>query len=553
MVQTRRLFWNIAVILVNTIRHYWLSPTDANSATHACYEQLAVLLKTCDQISVRIINDQLVINGNNVEDDPTTIGPFVNHLISAGIDNFTIHAGVTPDEFQKFITLATSQPDQIKSEGGFVAMLEKNQVKGITSKKMIFREIADEEVVVSKKDMEAAARGGPAADKTGGGNILAFLKGHVDESKEQADETARQIASDPERMAELILQAAEIRQREGDGAIGETLADFVVGCIKRAYKGVRKSDIFQTQKGKKKIAKDLIILEEAILKRMREMTQGAWNEEDLEAISKATEEITDEVKIDAVTDEYMTKVTAIDEVEEKILEEIRKGGVIAESRIQQKLFEKGLSLGGWQELVIKSGPGGTGGPGQGGGSSGGTGGGGADGIGPGHIIDAIEHLDHLLDHMEKQFEETKEPPPQGEGTKMIEILENVSKDIRQLTQGTSTKIAELVESLKTDSPAVTAAEAMAAQAGKPITTTRQGLLEAISRILVEINEPLDLIKTSLDMMNSKVFAGNVEMQTNVLRVMGENAEIIKALIGDLRMISGGGKQAEHTPDHRPCP
>lgn len=527
MSQAGRFAVSMAIILNNCLKHYWLSQADAKAAVSECFGLLSGILETCEQIAIRIINRVFMINGNVVEAKSRTMQMFVDHLLGLEIDNFTLTQGISREDFVKLLEIFEARPTEIKQFGGFRALLEKFEIKNVQTKKMIYREVAEEETVVSKNDLEKSERArGHVEEVTG--SIVAFLKGDVSVKDENVAKRVQETASDPARMAELILQAAEIRQKSADVEKGENLVDFVVGCLRRTYEGMTQDSSFKTQKGKKKITRDLILLEEEVLNRMREMSAD-WDEEDLSAISAATEEMTDEVKIDALADEYMTKFSATQASEQKILNFIKSEGVESggESKLQKKLADRGLSISGWRELVVKSeaAQGAGGGPGPGG------------GFGPGHIVEAIAHLDTLLDNMEKEFAKSDKPAQEDNAQKLLDVLRDVSREIKALTMGTDRKIQNLIENLRADDEIVGIAEKEAQAAGKDFLLTRKQMLDIIAEIVREITEPLELIKSSLDMVNSKVLGGNAELQSSVVRLATDNALIIKMLLDNMKRIS----------------
>jgi hypothetical protein len=517
-----RLIDNISVILKNSIFHYWLSPSDATSAINECYKGLEALLKTCEQMTVRVVNGILMINGQTVETKSSEMQTFIDHLTSLKIDNFSISEGATKEEFAALFEIFCSQPFEMAQLGGFQAVLEKFQLKHVDTKKLIFREIDEEETVVLKTDLggRGEGKGGGGSEGSVGG-ILAFLKGDIPASDEKVAQAVKELASDPEKMAGLILQAAEI-QKAASVEGGETLVDFVIGCLRRTYEGASKNPDYATQKGKKKLSKDLILVEEQLLKRMREMSAPDWDEEDLEAITETADDLTEEIKIDALADEYMAKVSATEAIENNILDIIKsESGSAGQTAIEKKLMDRGLGVSGWQGLMIKSGVS----KGEGGGFM------------PGSVLQAIEHLDTLLDTMEKEFAKNGEPPAESEAQKVLNILEDVSKQIRHLSVKTGMKIQELVEGLKSDADAAMAIEKQAREGGKILALTRHQAFETVAEILREISEPIELIESAINMLNSQIFEDNLEQKANVMRIVSENTELVKALVEKLRAIA----------------
>ena len=265
------------------------------------------------------------------------------------------------------------------------------------------------------------------------------------------------------------------------------------------------------------------MLEEAILKRMREMKDAQVSEADMDAIASATEDITDEIKIDALTDEYAGRVESFRESQDKLMKFIRAEGPGSSgaSVIQKKLAERGISLPGWQEFVVKGGDkGGAGGPGS--------------GFSNAHIIEAISHLDTLLDNMEKEFSKMSKTQQDENARKMWNILEDVNREIQKLAEHTDVKINILADVVQTNVQAVGQPDKGGGEAG----LTRKQILDSIAEILRDVAEPLELIRTSLDLMTSRAFGSNAEIQANVVRLAMDNTDLTKNLLEKLRSISG---------------
>lgn len=522
MSQAVKLLQEIAVIVNNTLKHYWFSQRDAESDMTDCFKSLTALLAGCPQVTVRIVGGSPTINGNNIELKDSILDYFIAHLVDIGIDNFYIVEGVTNAEFIKFCDIVSASRDEIRQLGGFGAVLDKFELKKIRTKKLIVREIADAEVVLSKTEYERITSGEGKGEGSYG-EILAFLKGDLSVKDENLAAKIKETASDSERMAELILQAADVKQK-ADLEGGETLSDFIVGSLRRTYEEIAKDPAMKTQSGRKKAVRNFIMLEEAILKRMREIKDEQVSEADLDAIASAADDITDEIKIDALTDEYAGKVEAFRESQDKLMKFIRTAGPgsAGASVIQKKLSERGISLPGWQEFVVKSSNegGGSGGPGS--------------GFSNAHIIEAISHLDTLLDNMEKEFSKMSKAQQDENARKMWNILEDVNREVQKLVAHTDIKISNLVDVVSVNDGAVSKTDK---SDGAP-NLTRKQLLDSIAEIICDVVEPLELIRTSLELVSSKAFGSNAEIQSNVVHLAMDNADLMKNLLEKLRFISG---------------
>lgn len=523
----------MATILNNALHNYWLSSADYRQAVSDCFDIVNRILKGCSEISFRVANKTLAINGKPLERKTPRIQMFINHLESLEVYNCSLMSGITFDDFMKLVEIIGARPEEIKQLGGFPDLIAKFEIQHVKAKKTLLKEVAESEIVVSKEELEkgaGAAAGGAGEERVG--SILAFLKGEMSLGDKTAVKNFNETASDPAAMADLILRAAEVRQKSANVEGGETLVDFVVGCLRRTYEGMTQDPAFKTKSGKKKITKNLLLLEKEIVDKMREMA-GEWDDEALSKIAAVAEEMTDELKMDAMADEYVSKHKAIEESEERLLKFMNAPGKadIAESSLREKLLDKGLSLGDWRELVIKSGSG----------LGGGAGAGGYPGTGAEIVSETIGRLDMLLDRMEKQFAEGDKEAAQANADKLVKILVDLTLRVRNMANATKRDIRELIDNIKSDQEAVESAEQEAEKAGKSFRLKRTQMLAAFAKILEDVAEPVSLIQSALDMLDSRALGGLGEVQAAALRVAAENTATARVLIQDLARICPGSE------------
>lgn len=533
MAEAGRLLAAMATIINNTLHNYWLSKSDARVASDGAYKLLAGILKNCDTIAFRMMDGALIINGVTLESMTREIKTFVEQLSQLDIDNFTILRGATEDEFSNLLEIMAANRGELNALGGFAGLLADLELTHVQTKKMIYKEISEGQVVIYEDDI---GKGGTGGDDDGErvGNILAFLKGDAPAADSSVSDDIKEIASDAERMADLILQAADVRQNESDIDSGESLSGFVVGCLRRTYDEMTHDKSYKTKAGKKRVTKNLLLLEEEILSKMRAMSDE-FNDGDLEAISEAAEEMTDEIQIDTLADEYIAKRTASDAIEEQMLDLIDKRGIdqAIDGGLEETMKDRGLGADGWQELVVKAKSrheqeSDTAGPGLGGGM-------GMDGIG--NVMDVVGRLDVLLNHMEQQFEQADQKGRDENSKTLVNTLTAVNTNVRTIAENTGQKIQQLVESLVADESAIDAIEASARQSGADIRITRREALQSIATIVNELSEPLAMIQSSLNMIESVTMGKLSDSQSSILDVAKENTATIANLLKTLKKVS----------------
>ncbi len=545
---------DLADILNNTIHNYWLSSSDAETATADCYKVLRIALNKATAISFRIFDGALMINGDAIRDKSHNIEVLVDHLETVEIDNFTMTSDIDEAGFANMLEILEANKDELDQLGGFATCLEQFKIKGVETRNVVFQEVGEDEMLIDKDDLKQDSGGnGPSQETVG--SILAFLKGEVPTDDTNAVKQIQETATDAGQMADLILNAAEIRRQETPIEDGESMVDLVVGCLRRTYESITQQKSARTKTGKKRITKNLLLLEKEVLDRMREMSMD-WTDDDLQAIVDATQEMTDELKIDSLADEYISTKKINKNMEKHILDYIESVGIDNVDILKQKLSAKGMDMSDWKELVVKSGSGagiGAGaGPGDGGEPGAGEGmgpGEGGDGIGIGgglgmgsgfalgSLVDAIGHLDVALGNMEAGFSNSDGKTQEKDSNELVNALENATGQVRSIAKGTGQKIDFLINNLQADEDTINHAEESAIAAGVELKMTRKAMLQILADIVREIYEPLTVIKISMDIIKSNTMSGLTENQTKSLRIADESTDMIVQLLKKLENIS----------------
>ena len=340
---------------------------------------LTRILEQCEEIVFNTTDDGLLVNGRQIELKNPLMHTFLTHLAELEISSFSLTRGMSEIKFNDLIEVLNAKPEELQTLGGFAEVVATVGLENVRASKVVYKRISEDELVTSKEEFvntavqkaggmagmketqEGESKGISEAKGTEGvnvGGILAFLKGDVSGQETSVAKDIQDVASDSNKLADLILHAAVVRQESPDIEGGESFGNLVVGCLRRAYDGLSKSPSIKTQKGKKTLTKSLMLLEKDVLDKMREMA-GEVTTKDEEAVSDVIEELATELKIDSLAAEYMKKRNAVDTSEERLLRFIKTKGAdqIGNTALEEKLSEGGLTPDGWQELLIKSGTG----------------------------------------------------------------------------------------------------------------------------------------------------------------------------------------------------
>jgi len=269
----------------------------AVSAAHAAMD---TALSRTPRLVITMIDAKLRFNGVA----PAMRSNLTRHLSSAmkskDLTSFTITKGMKLEEFTRLIDVL------IRRDADFHEAVQSGAVGHVSSQNVVFREIREGEEVVKSSPLEQArqhseadriraeaeawlasteqgGRGGGKGDDQGGDGqassaglqqIVAFLKGDVQSLGAEGDEAMKELASDPEKLAALITEAAVLRQRRPDLSSGETLSDLVIGCLRRSYEGLKASSALRDPQRRHELKHTLMLLEKKVSDRLSEITRG---------------------------------------------------------------------------------------------------------------------------------------------------------------------------------------------------------------------------------------------------------------------------------------
>lgn len=484
-------------------------------AVEDAFAILQVVFGRGQEVSFNLSDDELIVNGMTLELKNPLMRMLATHLADMEISSFTINHELTKDDFLKLVDLLNQKPTDLVAAGGFPAGVKERGIGGVATKSIVYKAVTEDEVVVSKDALDAAAQGlGEGAQA----NIIAFLKGDASADEAAVAEGLAAAADDAQKLSELILKAAEVRQQKVDLDDGEDFSSIVVGCLRKAYDVLSQDKSAKTQKGKKNLQKMLMLLEKELLDKLKAVADGA--DIDDAFITDAIEEMEDELKIDSLASDYMKKRSAIETNENRILRFIRAKGLdkIENTDLKDRLFEGGLDIEGWRELVDKSGI--SKGAGFGSGSGGG--------------MEAMGHLAVLLHEMESSISSVGS----GQGKAGVEgldkVAEGVHKEIQGLVAKTEKKILGLVENMQKENEAEIKGEPVPEGKRMP----RKKLMEILAEIAQELCQPLAVINCSVDMIRGGCLGEVAPTQVEMLCLAAESGAKLQTLIDKLMKISG---------------
>ncbi|MDA0323078.1 MAG: hypothetical protein O2923_10240 [Verrucomicrobia bacterium] len=529
-----RLTDGIALLVVNTLHNNWLSNTDAQETLAYCYRLLSTILEKTADVTFRIRGDVLEINAVEMGRESATIQAFIQQLKVVGVDNFSVKQGVEPKTLSGLLEILTASPREIQQLGGFSSAVDAVGIRNVSSKTIVYKEVTEDDVIVSKEDFEQAKtefdQSKEIQDRVSDiSEVLSLLKADAkDEKAANAIQQIRDMATDAQRLAGVVVHAAEAKKDEAEEQARETMSTALVGCMRNAFNTLMEDPKYRTQKGKKELKKYLEGLEREILGTIGDI-DATEQAECKAAVADTVEQMQDELQIDALASEYMRKMKQMEKTEKRLLRYMKAKGQdgIEGSPLQVRLSEEGLAMDVWQDLMFKSdvmgGPGGPGGPGGGGGSGDGA---------------AIEHLASLLTRMEEVVGNLATAPNVQSREDLTGVLTAVNQEIDQIVTVTTQKIDRIAKKVRADEVAVEETEEEARKRGIGIRLSRKQLLELLAEIVQELFQPLAVINCAVDMMTSERLGEVSASQVDVLSLASDSTRKLRSLVDGLLQISG---------------
>ncbi len=341
--------------------------------------------------------------------------------------------------------------------------------------------------------------------------IVAFLKGVIGSTEIPSDEL-QELVSDPEKLGQLIMESANIRESAQSIEQAESLADIVIGCLRKTYAGLSQQKKFKSTRGKTGLHKAMLLLEKTVVDKIHNSIGEEQPEVDAQILD-ALREAEEERQVEILAARFVEQQKKITKVEMDILRYVREYG---EEKARQMLSASEIPEGEWSRLIIQNRRSGSaGGPGEEGGGPGGDGSGGnGEGFDMGALAIVLDKLEDIMD--------LKDTPP--------EIIESVIEEVRETVEDTTAQVQKKVESLEEQ------VEQHEEDAGKPAEArksrkTRADLLEEIANLALTLSQPLTVITVSIESALEEKLPEDIRKEMlELARKSGERMnELIKRL------------------------
>ncbi len=257
----------------------------------------------------------LLINGVSTEGSPVASN-FITRLSGLQLHNFSFQPGFPAAEYRKFFDVLITPLSKLGDQNG-ADLIQSLGFKHVQAKAFSYQRVSGE--------------------------------GTGSEPATQAANDIRSLASDPEKLADLILKTVETGQGSTFPQNEETLARLIADCIQKVADQLLADPALKTQKGRKQTKRSLLLLEKALTGRLETLA----GESSARALTARLTELAEELDLDALASQYMKGRRATGKAGEKLGRLIDRIQADPEqlAELQDHLIRDGLTPEGWKELT----------------------------------------------------------------------------------------------------------------------------------------------------------------------------------------------------------
>lgn len=482
-----------------------------------CYAFLVCLLEGHGRLNLSVSEGVIVVDGGPVDSKNPFVNTLATKLTALEITGFSLLKGMSKEEFEKLIGIVVPPPKGTARGRTFATAVSEEHLEHVETERVRYERVTEREIVVDRNAVgangEAGREGGDEPQKDVSARpaqaveqIMAFLKGDVTTQDAELRKAMHETSSDAEHLASLIMEASVLRQEAGAVDAGESLADIVLGCLRRTYEGLRRDPHARTRKGGKHLKKTMLLLEKSVLEKLRALAGGPDPARDA-AISRCVADLLAAGDVDAAVAEYSSKRRGLEKAEREILGCLKRAdrGGVDDPEVEERMVAAGLSRGDWRRLVVRSG--GVGGPGRAGAPA-----------GLAALAVLLAELDHIMS------------APGAAADEVHRAAARVGQEVERTVWRAEQKIeawADRVEEERRRSP-------RPQEAGKP----RRRASEVLAEIVQEFCQPLSVVSCTVDMLLVGRAGTISKQQKELLDVAAQCGERLQELMSKLVSVVG---------------
>lgn len=482
------------------------------------HRTLEAALKDTGQITLGLFNKTLTVNDKMVSEYTIHLRALERKLVSLEIPHLIIKRELSFDELGQLVAAlctANNQAGQTLAE-----KLDEAGLSNVKTEEVHYVAQHEGEHLVGDKE----GSGGNEGEKDGSDGdgkdapkpaatvhveqIVAFLKGETASSETPSDDL-QQILSNPEKLGQLIMESATVQQSAQSLDSGESLADIVIGCLRKTYEDLSQQKKFKSARGKASLNKSMLLLEKAVVDKIRNTVGGDQPEMDDQILS-TLHEMEEERQVDILAVRYAEQHKKLSKSETEIIKYAREHGT---GKARELLDAADVPKNEWRRLMARSRRGG------------GTGGGNGRGEGGGEAID-MEALAVVLDKLENimQFDEMP-------ATQIKAVIEEARSDIQDVAAQFEQQVEDLEEQIEFHEAGEDATPEN--QAGR---ISRADLLRKISLLALELAQPLTVITASIEAALQQI--SQPDIQKDLLEMAHEGGLTMQELMKRLTTLVG---------------
>jgi hypothetical protein len=486
---------------INLFSTYGKNHPAAVKSTVGATVAMQALFAERKKIIIGAFNGIMTVDEQTITTAGTLQKSLERRLVRLNISGLKIEQGILKDELATLVELLASTDATT-----FQQKLSNRCMEHIESKNTTYKAVREDQRIANRCDLPDITHSGilvleddsadtpEAAERSNSPHveqIIAFLKGDINSDSADVGEALTHVASDPEQLGRMIMESVAIRQSSADLS-GESLNDMVLGCLRRTYSGLRKQPAFQSKQGKVELKKSLLLLEESMLEKMREIA-GTEDPARDRQIVQTIREMNQDLSFEIAAAQYMEHRQAMEEGKAELFQFIQAQGPEKASHLLQGTE---FPENDWRKIVIESEK---------------------TANKEAFLPDGLKALTTVFDKLEKLMQSEA-----IDGTKVKHLLGQAHDNLDDTLGTTRDKLAALSSTI----------------GGQAHRMSRSDLLASLAEVAQELMQPLTAIKTSVEMMLHG-YVGNVsEEQQDLLELASNSGEHLQFLMDMLINIVG---------------
>jgi len=478
---------------LGTVSVYGTEHPSVDQIVGKTHESLQEALKDRESIAIGSFNGSLTLDDEPIIAREVPIRTLEKRLIAMKVSHLTLHDGLSKEELKQLLAALCSPSD--------IEMKETLSQSGLEHV-----ELEDVKYVILREGEEKTGKGGgvpepveiPPAQVS---QIVAFLKGAA--GNKESIESIKKAISDPEKLGQMIMEAAAIRQAGVDIYDGESLADIVIGCLRRTYSGLRKEREFKSIRGNANLTKAMMLLEKSVLDKIHKALGDEHPEID-KRIFDAIREMEEEHEFEILTAHYFTQRQRLEKSESQVVNLIRASDA---QKVKQQLEGSELPPKDWQRLMVQAGKG----------SENGSDGSALHGLDMSALAVVLEKLEDLMQIDNRDPDQVKAD------------LEETKSRLKTYTDQIELRIQELEGQVRLDDSETATVEDHAAK------LDRDELIKKVSELTLALVQPLTVINASVEAAMRQVVE---EPQKDLLDLAHVSGKRMQSLAKRLMILVG---------------